>query len=546
MGVIFKTDKRRIIPRWRSLELTSVTGELENFSNNKSKSLPFNSTLTEQRKSWLEKKDLPHAGDLLSSAFVIGLENEFLDVAEFIVANTEKASSSLLKLANRVLKSTEDVPEQVEELANTSFIDKDIYSPQIRTFKNYLNKENRNPIAWIELGRLYSLVGEVKKAQKCVDAALFLDKNNRYIVRSASRFYHHFHGDKGIALQVIKKSDFLKSDPWLISAEIAYSSVLERHSKMAKIGVEYLKNKEYNSKAITELASAIGTLEFNNGKMKEARRYFNQSLLQPNDNSLAQASWMEENINGFELDVSKFHVPLAYEAKAHDFYEKGDYKNSLHFSLRWFNDEAYSTRPINLASYVAGTFLNNNRYAIDLLRKGLELNSDDPMLVNNLTYFLVEEDRLEEAIKIFSSSIKDINSMDESIKISVIATYGLLLYRTGEVEKGRDIYQRAISLAKKEKNDYLFALATANYVKEELRITNADTTALINQLNLACQSSLEPDVKIMYDRILRDYEKKAKDISIEAKIPEMVQNHPTTVPFHYLLPPLNTETKKQK
>ncbi len=60
MGVIFKTDKRRVIPRLRSFENSIKTGELDVSSNIVSKN-NFDSTnyLAEQIASWKKNKSLP-------------------------------------------------------------------------------------------------------------------------------------------------------------------------------------------------------------------------------------------------------------------------------------------------------------------------------------------------------------------------------------------------------------------------------------------------------------------------------------------------------
>ena len=56
----------------------------------------------------------------------------------------------------------------------------------------------------MELGRLYAFKGQLSKANRAVENALYLDKNNRFISRSASRFFHHFSDDTEKALHTIR------------------------------------------------------------------------------------------------------------------------------------------------------------------------------------------------------------------------------------------------------------------------------------------------------------------------------------------------------
>ncbi len=510
MALIFKTDKRRIIPRWRSLDTASLTGELNVVSNQESIQ-KFNTKeyLNEQRSAWQKNKNLSYAGDLLGSAFVLGLESEFTEVARFILDNEQDAYSSSIRVANKVLKIAKQ--QEGATILNVDINNPNRYIFDIKKYKSYTNKEPRNPIAWIELGRLYSLLGQVKKAQKCIDTALYLDKNNRFIVRSASRYYHHFHGDKDIALQIIKKSTFVNQDPWLISAEIAYSSILERFSRMTKIGKEILNHQTDNYFSTTELASAVGTVEFSNGKLKDARKYFKQSLIKPNDNSLAQAEWMSNSITGINIENSKFDLPFAFEAKSLSEYHKENFQLSYNYAIDWLKDEPYSIRPILTASYVAGIFLNNRDASIKLLKEGLEMNNNDSMLINDLVYFLAIDGKIEEALQLFKNkmqqSLRDPKNIDS---ITMTATFGLLMYKTNEPEEGKKYYLKSIEMAKKEKNDYLVAVAMAHYVKEEVRFSKnpEESKTLISELNKICKDRTEPDVKKFLAEALAEYEVK--------------------------------------
>jgi tetratricopeptide (TPR) repeat protein len=511
MGVIFNTDKRRIIPRWRSYTIASKTGELL-VSDNKLKSLPFldGSYLVEQQKAWESYKDISHAGDLLSSAYVLGIASEFKGVARFVLDNEDNPTSPLVKLANTLL-NIDNTIEQVSTssdnaILNEFIIDYRKYQPEISRNKWLLNREPKNPIANLELGRLYTLIGDVDKAKKYINIALQLDKNNRFIARSASRFYHHVSKESDRALEIIKNSEFVKFDPWLISADIAYSSILGRHTKATKIGMEILNKIDKNFLSITELASAIGTLEFSEGNLKNSRKYFKQALLQPNDNSLAQVGWMIDKIDGVDLNILKYNIPLAYEARAHGFYNQEKINESLECTMRWLDDEPYSSRPIRLASSLWGDFLKNRERSIKLLEQGLKVNPNDIAITNNLIYYLALENKIEYASKLFESTIGDsLDDIDINSRISLTATAGLLFYRQDLPEEGKRYYAKAISLAKSEKNSYLIALATANYTREELRYTN-DKDPLINQLKEVCKDENEPDVKVLYKDILNEYD----------------------------------------
>ena len=509
MGVVLKTEKRRIIPRWRSIEHASSTGELDTTSAIKNKVIfNSNSYLLEQRKAWTNNKTLSHAGDLLSSAFVLGLESEFKDAAKFILDNELNVSSPLLRLAKKTLgiESNIEIPLNTDDFF---ILDETLkYRQDIRKYRHYLKLEPRNPIAWIELGRLYSLLGNIGKGQTCIDRALFLDNANRFIARSSSRFYQHFHGDKDISIQIIKNAAGLTQDPWLLSADIAYSSLLGRYSRMTKIGREFVKNYKKNFLAVTELNSALGSVDLGNGLVKDAKKYFKQSLISPNDNSLAQMEWV--SINGLNLPILDHNVPLAFEASAISYYEKKEFAKSFECGIQWYYDEPYSTGPILLTSYIAGTLFKNKTDALRIIKKGLKINPSNAALTNNLIYYLALDNQIEEAIQMFERNKYNIENDTNKINvISSTATAGLLFYKINRPLEGKKMYMRSIELAKDSKINYLVALAALNYLLQEIKVEKnfEAMQKLIYEFEAFWKGADEADIIMMKEELYSDLKK---------------------------------------
>ena len=87
MSNIFKTEERRVIPRLRSFEIASITGEMAPYDKVaiNFKSQEANLFLQEQLAGWSNNKSIVNAGDILSSAFVLGEEDSFKEIASYIL-----------------------------------------------------------------------------------------------------------------------------------------------------------------------------------------------------------------------------------------------------------------------------------------------------------------------------------------------------------------------------------------------------------------------------------------------------------------------------
>ncbi|MDP9076717.1 MAG: hypothetical protein M3O71_04775 [Bacteroidota bacterium] len=511
MSIIFKTEERRVIPRLRSFDLALSTGEL-GLNENTLKNIKVKNEqafIEQQSELWKKNKNLSFAGDILGSAYVLGVAAEFQNIAKYILDNSESELDPLTKLAARLIRPT-DTFVQIDDNASIAATTRH----EIRKVKQALIAEPKNPIAWMELGRLYALEGQVKKGEKAIRNALSLDKDNRFIVRSASRFYHHFKGDPERSLYVVKSAEFAKKDPWLISADIAYSQVMNRFSRMTKVGELYVADNSQDIFSITELASALGTSEFKNGHSKQAKKYFRQSLLNPTDNSLAQVSWMAENLSGFDVDTLKYELPLAFEAKAIYYYETGNFPESYDQALLWQKDEPFSVRPIKAASYILGFYYKKYNASVELTKKGLQMDPTDVVLANNLVYYLVQDGQIDEAITLFEKSIRNVIQNPEnytnSEQMYCNATAGLILFKQNKVELGKNYYTKAIEISKKLKVWYLTELATVNYVKAALNsnISDEEVELLIQQLKETCRHSTQEDIKYIYSEILQQYDKR--------------------------------------
>jgi tetratricopeptide (TPR) repeat protein len=116
--------------------------------------------------------------------------------------------------------------------------------------------------------------------------------------------------------------------------------------------------------------------------------------------------------------------------------------------------------------------LDNHDLAIKFARQGILSNASDFTLYNNLAFSLLNAGKLDAA----RSIIKHLHTLNKSTvdSIVLVATTGLLYFRLGEKELGRQYYRRAITLARQAKMEKLVILASIYLALEESRI-NADS-----------------------------------------------------------------------
>lgn len=511
MAVIYEIKERRVIPNWRDFKRTLQIGELG--QSNKAVS-PIVMNIQRPLKDWCEVKNMGSAADLINAAFVSDIQNPTVHEAiQYVNANQEKASYSLLGLIKQI-ESNSDIPT---ELPSTSllevdfdtisefqaFINNKLFHKIINLTKNKSKTEIRNPIVWVELARLYTMRGHEHKAESAILTALHLAPNNRFVLRSATRFFIHKEKfDK--ALFYLRKAESLKNDPWLISAHIATSSIMGRFSPLIKDGLRLVSSENYSDYDLTELTSSLGTLEFKDGSFKKAKGFFDKSMKMPNDNSLAQLEWVSKIEQRLQINPFKYDKVInPFEARALESFERGDWKNAFYNSIKWFLDMPYSKRPVLLGSYIAGSLLQDKHAAIILCEVGLQANPHDPTLLNNMVYSLAGSDINDKLDYYVRQMIEiDIHSLPNESKIIYQATLGLVALKRGETEFGVNLYKQAILNATNIRNDYLKNLAIANLTRELININHPEKVKYVDVVRNMKISDQNKDLLLLQKEVL--------------------------------------------
>lgn len=485
---------RKLIPRWRDFSTTIALGELDPIA---SEAKEFDSgTLLEKQHSWEQNRTVWHAADLIGAAFVIGKPEQAVDAANFLLTHPSEVPAPALTLAQRILDPGSErvsVPELIQE--EPEQVQREIHDARLR-----LGDEPRNSILWVHLARQYTLLGLNDNAARAMRVACNLSPGNRFVLRSAARFFVHYR-DPAFAHRLLRNADSIRVDPWLIAAELGVASAAKTGPRFAVSGRKVLADAKFSPFSTTELASALGTLELENGKVRQAKQLFRSSLNAPTENSLAQAEWASDHVSGLQVDLTNSQVPRRFEAEALQHFNFGNYQAALVPALQWLSDQPFSAHAAVFASYISSSLLENYRLSIDFLTTSLISNPGHPALINNLAFALANVGELAGAEERMRSA--DVAAQNDLNGIALLATRGLVCFRRGLVEEGRQLYYQAIERATKLAVPNYSQMATIYLAREEIRAkTPFRNLALAAAVNIT-KTKVDRDVLLLLERTLK-------------------------------------------
>jgi tetratricopeptide (TPR) repeat protein len=268
-----------------------------------------------------------------------------------------------------------------------------------------------------------------------------------------------------------------------------------------RAGRELIESGRFADRDLSELASALSTLEYQAGNEKRARRLLRLGLRDPSDNTLAQAQWLSAQL-GFdvpELDLGIKGNALSFEARALETFRRGQWGQSLSSARSWLGDQPFSSRPAIHGSYVASVALEDYDATEELARAGLEANQFDPTLLNNLAYALIQKGKLEEAASEFKKAQRSARRPEE--RIALLATAGLYALRNGAVDEGRTLYRHAIEISEAAGLKRYAAHAAINLATESIRSHLGSVFEDVLFAEGAAESVQDADIQVLLTRL---------------------------------------------
>jgi tetratricopeptide (TPR) repeat protein len=501
---------RNVLPNWRSFVATAQLGELS-ISSMPRVNARAEVEFSERLLDWQSEQNIGVACDVINTALFYNKTKspEVISIAKYILNNSHLASNKIVEIANAIVSNQPIVKthnsSEILQFESIAVFDEKNYQmihSAISLLKKQIRNNPRNAITWIELARAYSMIGLLEKAKDCIHRGVYLGSENRYILRSLARFAARKQSELPFAHDTIRKSQIIKRDPWVLTAEIAVANLRGRRSVFVKNGIEMASDSKFNPFHISELSSAVGTIELENGAIKKGRIHLERSLIMPNDNSLAQVEWASNTHKILtEFNPANFNNVQAYEALARDAFEKGDFKEAINYCAQWFLDLPYSKQPVLFASYIAETLLDDHEWAIRIGSKGLVSHPGDSNLLNNIAYANCMLGKLDEADDALTRA--EANFGAEITDAYLVATRGLYYYRKGIPQLGRLEYIKAVEILNKNSDKTALQIALGNMAREELMLKSEDSVDMAERFLKITEANESLQIKKLRNQILK-------------------------------------------
>ena len=447
MTAFAKDHDRRLVPRWRFANQRIASAEYAGDPRSRRLVQLNDLHLQELLTDWQDNQTIGRAIDLVSCGIGGGWLSEVRLAAEYLLTRKEVLSPQVLQATRYALylerpNTRQEVPEHSNNVSGS--VTFNVARAKVSAARQRLQVDPRSMLTWLDLSRAYAILGQEEKAIWAIERALFLAPHHRHALRAAARLFVHT-GKLGRAHSLLKENPRTPSDSWLMAAEISIAKIANHKPQFAGRARKLVDSCQLPPEHLTELQSALGTLEYYNGANRRARKDIRASLEAPTDNSVAQARWMSTRLSGISIHDSAFQMPQSFEARCWRALQEERWDQAQTQCLDWLFDEPFSSRPAQLGSYIGVSLTLDPKFAITCARAGLQAEPRNSMLHNNIAVAFAYHDDLQSAIDHFRKI--ELPLPDDFPLHVYLATAGLLCFRAGDVDQGRKFYKKAEAMA---------------------------------------------------------------------------------------------------
>ncbi|NQU41323.1 MAG: tetratricopeptide repeat protein [Lentisphaerae bacterium] len=479
---------RQVLPRWHTFTNAVILGEAfaPPLPNPKIQSGHF---LQQKIREWQLNKTEALAADLVGNALLSGnpIPPEAKRAAEQLLRNAKTSTGRIL--AERVLN-----PNRAHYRLNSEELR---FRAKIALLKMRISNYPHNVICWTDLAFYYAALGQIRQSLRAMDIALNLNSDNRFVLRSAASLFVHaeaFDADPEKALFYLRASDSTKHDPWLMASEIAVSDHLDIRPQTTRYGAEAIRTGNFSDRDLSELRSALGTLECSSGSFSKGKKLVNDSLIHPTENALAQAEWLTAR-KQLSFHYGDYVIPNSYEARSIAQFHECNFGKAIANTWKWMEYQPFSANPAMMGSYMASFVSEDYVQALEFVRAGLKLSPRDFYLNNNHAFCLASLGKIDEAIATVAAIPQSVGQLSHREAGTFLATTGLILYRASRPHAGRKHYTLAQRVFTREKLPKLVLTARIYMAREERHYDEVEGNKLLDEV--LAKSEGNPDTPLI-------------------------------------------------
>ncbi len=517
MTTVVPDPSRRVVPRWRFLRDRNKAPESAGDPRAR-KGADIDPSYVDQKvRDWVADPCLATAAELVAGANVCGMQDQAREAANYILEHAEHTLRATVSAAHNCLGTT-PILLPLQEFGVRGELDKQSEATAreaVRRGKRRLTYDARNLEAWLDMSRAYAMLGQQRHSDDCMAKALIVAPNHRVTLRSAARLAIH-KGKPDQAAALLSRHPRTRSDPWLLATEIAAQTIVGRPSNLMRLARPMIEDARFPASQLTELHSALATVDYFSGSLRGARKHIRQSLVDPNDNAVAQARWFSARIDGVTIAPAAFELATSYEARCWRALGEKKWTLSLSEAVQWLLDEPFSSRAAVHASYVAVCLNEDYRLGAACAKVGLQADPRHSMLLNNLAVAQAYMGDVAAAATTLGQVSMDFN--DDNPEFIHVATTGLVKFRSGDIAAGRKYYEQATELARPS----MKWLVVAHWLKEEVESGGLTTEEIVNSCNKLSELTKDPFALRLFELVkLRGEAKSQPGADDSRRLPTM-------------------------
>jgi tetratricopeptide (TPR) repeat protein len=446
---------RKMVPRWRGLGQTPKQ-ELLSATARQAPSITL-IDIDEKIAAWRDDQSLWAAAEILETVPFIGRTIHSDEAAAMLLGQSASLPPGLAGLLQRYANETNPEEEGDSEQIGRP----EAHRQTIVDLRRLKSLYPKNPILYVELARQYVSLGQLAKAEESFRVALAIAPHNRYVLRSAIRFFLHY-GHPERAWAVLAGAP--ESDPWILAGRITVAEIMGRPQNGIRQARSLLENTAPEQS--TELAASIGTLELSAGAFKQARKLFRASAVSPSDNTVAQLRWARDKA-GIPFNEELLLTQLSFEARTGQAFVQEEWTSALENVKLWQQDEPFSSRPATIGCFLAAEIVRDFHVAEHISNIALISMPNDALLLNNRAYARINLGNLSGAAE--DVLIARQKTQTPASEVCLEATEGCLLYRVGNADQGAEFYRRAVEKAVARKDKLGAQAAYLHWLSEDIR-----------------------------------------------------------------------------